>query len=72
MKTNIIFSFLLAGILFTFLIALFSNTICAQSAINSKSLAYDPYTNYPYYTGKDLGVTYSGAATILKIWSPPA
>jgi pullulanase len=72
MKTNIIFSFFLAGILFTFLIALLSNTICAQSAINSKSLAYDPYTHYPSYSGTDLGVTYSKESTIVKIWSPPA
>lgn len=44
----------------------------AGQGTGTGSLAYDPYKDYPVYTGKDLGVTYTRTGTILKIWSPPA
>ncbi len=31
-----------------------------------------PYTDYPVYTGKDLGVDYSPLKTIFKVWAPRA
>jgi pullulanase len=31
-----------------------------------------PFNNYPVYGGNDLGVNYSSAATVFKIWSPMA
>jgi len=32
----------------------------------------DPFTNYPIYTGNDLGVSYSSKATVFKVWAPMA
>lgn len=32
----------------------------------------DDYSKYPVYTGSDLGVTYSKAKTVFKIWAPTA
>jgi len=32
----------------------------------------DPFTNYPTYTGNDLGVSYSSKATVFKVWAPMA
>jgi pullulanase len=66
--------------LFTFLtgtLFIFNSILQAQSTIDPElmkttSLAYDPYKNYPVYTGDDLGVRYSATETILKVWSPPA
>lgn len=51
---------------------LFSQTKATIDGVKSASLAWDPYGDYPVYTGTDLGVTYSPAASILRVWSPPA
>ncbi len=72
MKTNMIFVLFLSGVLFSFKSNLLSQTLPAKATTISKSLAYDPYINYPAYDRNDLGVTYSKSATILKVWSPPA
>jgi pullulanase len=32
----------------------------------------ETYKEYPIYTGKDLGVTYSPAKTVFKVWAPNA
>ncbi|MBB3054556.1 type I pullulanase [Mucilaginibacter gotjawali] len=31
-----------------------------------------PFDNYPVYTGKDLGVKYTPAKTVFKVWAPKA
>jgi pullulanase len=68
MKTIFFLFLLLCGA-----ILLTGSAIIAQTkdAIRT-SLAFDPYKDYPVYDGDDLGVRYSPAQTILKIWSPPA
>jgi pullulanase len=33
---------------------------------------FDSYADYPVYTGKDLGLTYSRSAATFKVWAPPA
>ncbi len=65
MKTLIILFILLSGAIFFFRSGLFAQGTPA-------SLAYNPYKDYPVYTGNDLGVHYVTSGTILKIWSPPA
>jgi len=65
MKALIILLILLSGAIFFFRSGLF-----AQGTPGS--LAYNPYKDYPVYTGNDLGVHYAKSGTILKIWSPPA
>ena len=72
MRTNMIFVLFLSGVLFSFKSNLLSQTLPSKATTISKSLAYDPYINYPAYDRNDLGVTYSKSATILKVWSPPA
>ena len=72
MKPPITLSTFLTGTFF-----IFTSIIQAQSTIEPEpmkmnSLAYDPYKNYPVYTGDDLGLKYSATETILKVWSPPA
>ena len=32
----------------------------------------NPYADYPVYTGRDLGVKYSPAKTVFKVWAPKA
>ncbi|MEI6436955.1 MAG: type I pullulanase, partial [Bacteroidota bacterium] len=65
MKALIIVLILLSGVIFFFRSGLF-----AQGTPGS--LAYNPYKDYPVYTGSDLGIHYAKSGTILKIWSPPA
>ncbi|MCX6304966.1 MAG: type I pullulanase [Bacteroidetes bacterium] len=72
MKTKMIFVLIFSGVLFSCTSNLRSQTLPSNAAIGIKSLAYDPFVNYPVYDRNDLGVTYSRSATILKIWSPPA
>ncbi|MCX6266054.1 MAG: type I pullulanase, partial [Bacteroidetes bacterium] len=72
MKTRMIIVLFLSGVFFSFKSNLLSQTLPAKTATSPKSLAYDPYINYPSYDGNDLGVTYSKSATTLKIWSPPS
>ena len=65
MKTFMILLFLLSVVLFSIPLALYSQGM-------TSSLSFNPYKDYPVYQGGDLGVTYSKAGTMLKIWSPPA
>ena len=66
MKIFIILVVLLSGTLY-----IFRSNLFAQGT-GTRSLAYDPYPDYPVYRGTDLGVNYTKTGTILKIWSPPA
>lgn len=42
------------------------------ATVNALPGAWNPYAAYPVYTGTDLGVTYTPAATTIRVWSPPA
>jgi pullulanase len=72
MKTLIISFILLSGALFYFRSNLFAQDVRAAKPLTNASLAYDPYQNYSFYNGNDLGVNYSKSGTVMKIWSPPA
>ena len=38
----------------------------------AKARQANPYAGYPVYTGHDLGVRYSAAKTVFKVWAPKA
>ena len=72
MKPFNIFLVLFAESFFFFVSSSFAQSTTESEQMKTTSLAYDPYKNYPVYTGDDLGVNYSLSETIMKIWSPPA
>jgi pullulanase len=51
-------------LLLPFFITMLTITASAQPA--------NPYADYPVYTGTDLGVYYSPAKTVFKVWAPKA
>lgn len=71
-KILIILSMLLSGTFFFLTPRINAQKTMGTEPVIPVSLAYDPYKNYPVYTGNDLGVKYSGSVTIMKVWSPPA
>lgn len=51
---------------------LFAQAIPGTEKPAGKAIAYNPYEKYPIYGGDDLGIRYSAAKTVLKVWSPAA
>ena len=72
MNKNMLLLILFCGAAFAPKLDLFSQELISGEKGKKTSLAWDPYTDYPVYTGNDLGVTWSPDSTLLKVWSPPA
>src|SRR5580692_9111421 len=49
-----------------------SSAQVTQPASSTQAAQHAPYDQYPVYTGKDLGLTYSKAGSRFRIWSPTA
>lgn len=66
--------FKLALILFFFFFIQCFTTLNAQVkiAMNHQPYMDDTFKDYPFYSGDDLGLTYSQKKSTFKIWSPPA
>ena len=72
MKQGILLLLLITVLALVFRSRLFGQTTTAAEPYSHANLAYNPFLSYPFYRGNDLGVTFSGSAITLKVWSPPA
>jgi pullulanase len=71
MKLLLILPLILVALLILFRSGLFAQKVPGSDG-DKTALAFNPYSDYPIYSGTDLGVTYTLGKIILKVWSPPA
>lgn len=72
MKPALLLWIVPAALMMLAAVSLFAQSRKPPVQPGNDSLAYNPYYRYPVYDGDDLGVRYTPAKTILKVWSPPA
>ena len=72
MYKNMLLLILFCGAALTPELNLFSQELISGENGKKTSLAWNPYADYPVYSGNDLGITWSPQSTLLKVWSPPA
>lgn len=63
---------LLSGTFLTIRQELVGQELKEKASVGQGSLAYDPYGDFPFYSGTDLGVTYTPSKSTVKVWSPRA